>query len=60
MYNLDSLMTILGHHFVAILLAKMLIWAPFSQSTCTFSFCINPYLLNEKNLEKDASHLEIT
>ena len=34
-------MIILGHHCVAILLAKILIWAPFSQSMCTFSFCIN-------------------
>ena len=34
-------MIILGHHCVAILLALMLIWAPFSQSMCTFSFCIN-------------------
>ena len=38
---MDSLMIKLGHR-VAILLAKMLIWAPFSQSMCTFSFCINP------------------
>ena len=30
----------LGHHYVTILLAKMLIWAPFSQSMCTFYFCI--------------------
>ena len=43
MYGLfGSSMMILGHHVVAILLAKMLIWAPFSQSICTFSFCINP------------------
>ena len=35
-------MIILDHHFVAILLAKMLIWAPFSQSRCTIFFCINP------------------
>ena len=34
-------MAILVHHLVAILLAKMLIWAPFSQSTSTLSFCIN-------------------
>ena len=27
---------ILGHHCVAILFAKMLILAPFSQSMCTF------------------------
>ena len=32
---------ILGHQCVAILLVKMLIWAPFSQSMCSFSFCIN-------------------
>ena len=43
MVCLDSSMIILGHHFVAILLAKMLIWAPFSQLMCTFSFCINPW-----------------
>ena len=35
---------ILGHHCVAILLAKMLIWGPFWQSMCTFSSCINPCL----------------
>ena len=34
-------MIILGHHCVAILLAKMPIWAPFSQSMCTSSFYIN-------------------
>ena len=34
------LMIILGHHFVAILFAKILIWAPVSQSMCAFSFCI--------------------
>ena len=39
---MDSLTVILGHHFVAILLAKMLVWAPFSQLMCTFSFSINP------------------
>ena len=39
---MDSLMIILGHHCVAVLLAKMLIWAPFSQLMCTFSFCISP------------------
>ena len=38
---LDSLMIKLGHR-LAILSAKMLIWAPFSQSMCTFSFYINP------------------
>ena len=43
MYSLDSLMMILGHHCVAILLVKMLIWTPFSQSMWTFSFCINPW-----------------
>ena len=36
-------MIILGHHYVTILLAKMLIWAPFSQLMCTFYFCINPW-----------------
>ena len=36
-------MVILGHHCVAILLAKMLSWAPFLQWMCTFSFCINPW-----------------
>ena len=34
------LMIILGHHFAAILFAKILIWAPVSQSMCAFSFCI--------------------
>ena len=33
---MDSLMIVLGH-CVVLLLAKMLIWAPFSQSMCTFS-----------------------
>ena len=33
---------ILGYHYVTILLVKMLIWAPFLQLMCTFSFCINP------------------
>ena len=37
-------MIVLGHHYVAILLAKMLIWARFSQLMCTFSFFINPWL----------------
>ena len=36
-------MIILGHCYVTILLAKILIWAPFLQSMCTFSFCINPW-----------------
>ena len=40
-------MIILGHHCAAILLTKMLIWAPFSQSMCTFSFCINPCIVKE-------------
>ena len=40
----DSLMIILGHNYVTILLAKMLIWALFLQSMCTFYFCINPCL----------------
>ena len=35
-------MIILGHHYVMILLTKMLIWAPFSQLICTFYYCINP------------------
>ena len=34
-------MIILGHHSVAILLAKILIWAPFLQLMSTFPFCIN-------------------
>ena len=42
MYSLDSLTIIFGHHHNAILLAKMLIWAPSPQSMCTFSFCIKP------------------
>ena len=36
-------MKILDHHFDAILLAKLLMWAPFSQSMCTLSFRINPW-----------------
>ena len=36
MYCFDSLMTMLGHHFAAILLAKMLIWVPFLQSRSTY------------------------
>ena len=39
-------MIILSHHCVAILLAKMLIWGPFSPLTCTFSFCINPWYIH--------------
>ena len=39
-------MIILGYHYVTILLAKMLIWATFSQLMCTFNFCINPCLPN--------------
>ena len=35
-------MIILEHHYVTVLLAKILIWAPFSQLMCIFSFCINP------------------
>ena len=42
MYSLDSLTIIFGYHYNAILLAKMLIWAPSPQSMCTFSFCIKP------------------
>ena len=42
MHSLDSLMIILGHHCVAILVAKMLVWTYFSQSMSTFSICINP------------------
>ena len=38
-------MIILGHHYVTILLPIMLILAPFSQSMCTFYFCINPWLI---------------
>ena len=41
-------MIILVHHFVEILLAKILIWAPFSQSMCAFSFCINPCKVFQK------------
>ena len=41
-------MIVLGHHCVAILLANMLIWAPFAQSMSTFSFCINPSMGPEK------------
>ena len=42
-------MIALGHHCVAILLANMLVWAPFAQSMSTFSFCINPCMGPEKN-----------
>ena len=38
-------MIILGHYYVTVLLAKMLIWAPFSQLMCTFYFCVKPWLL---------------
>ena len=38
----------LDHHCAVILLAKMLISAPFSQSMCTFSFCINPCIVTMK------------
>ena len=38
-------MIILGHYHVTVLLAKTLIWAPFSQLMCTSYFCINPWLL---------------
>ena len=34
-------MIILGHPYVTLLLAKMLIWVPFSQTICTFYFRIN-------------------
>ena len=46
MYNLFGLINvILGHHYVTILMVKKLIWAPFSQSMCTFSFLLTPVLL---------------
>ena len=35
---------IILEHYVKVLLTKMLIWAPFSQSMRTFSFCINQWL----------------
>ena len=35
-------MIILGQHYVTILLAKMLIWEPFSQSMCTFLSVLTP------------------
>ena len=72
---LDSLMIILGHPCVAILLEKMLMWAPFSQSMCSFSLCINPwYFCDEKkgfdtqqalisfikNLKKSSSNREFS
>ena len=41
-------MIILGHHYVTILFAKMLIWAPFSQSMFTF---ISVLTLANINLE---------
>ena len=37
-------MIIFGH-YVTILLAKIIIWAPFSQSICAFYFCINPRII---------------
>ena len=39
----------LNRHRAVILLVKMLIWTPFLQLMCNFSFCINPwqYLLKE-------------
>ena len=40
MYSLGSLI-ILGPHCVAILVAKMLVWVPFSRSMSVLSFCIN-------------------
>ena len=36
MYSLDSLIIILEHHYVTLLLTKILIWATFSQPMCTF------------------------
>ena len=44
MYSLfkDSSLIMLGHHCVAILSAKMLIWAPFSHLLRASSFYINP------------------
>ena len=42
MYSLDSLLTILGHQSVAVLLAKMLVWAPLSQLTRTFFSVLTP------------------
>ena len=44
-------MIIMGHQCVAILLAKMLIWAPFSQSMCAFSLCINTWQGKTTNVE---------
>ena len=42
-YSLKDFLTIiLSYYCVAILLAKMVLWAPFSQLMCTFSFCIKP------------------
>ena len=35
-------MIMLGHHCVAILLVKMLIWVPFLQSMCTFISVLTP------------------
>ena len=32
--------------YIIMLLAKILIWAPFLQLMCTFSFCINPWKLS--------------
>ena len=47
-------MIILGHHFILILLAKKLIWAPFLQSMCNLSFGIKP---QQFLLKKNMAHI---
>ena len=68
MYSLDSLVMKIGHHCVAILLAKILIWATFSQLMYKFSFCLTPDILffkikkfnwKCKSLDKISLHEEV-
>ena len=53
MVCLDSLMIILRHHYVATLLAKMLILASFSQSMCTFFSKLTPDFISQPPLILD-------
>ena len=59
-FFLDTLMIILGHHCVVIWLAKMLIWAFFSQSRCTFSFRNNPYQVQKIIKTSLTSHVVLS
>ena len=53
MYSSFRLLNIiLGHLCVPILLAKMLIWAPFLQSMCTFQGFIQTLLMSGRRHEK--------